>query len=118
MRHISVALDDDLLRAQLGRPVQVHRVDCFVGRQGEHSCHAALDGGVHDVLRAQDVGLDGLERVVLAHWHVLQRRGVDDDVRSARRPHEAGPVPDVADEVAHPTVLKLLTKLYLLQFVS
>jgi hypothetical protein len=49
---------------------------------------------------ADDVRLGGLERVVLAGRHLLQRRGVDDQIDAARGADQAVAVAHVAEEEA------------------
>ena len=51
-----------------------------------------------DVLGADDVRLDGLERVVLARGHLLERGGVDDHVDAARGDAQAVAVAHVAEQ--------------------
>ena len=81
---IGIGLHEHFLRAQLGGAVEIDRVDGLVGAEREDAAHALVDGGVDDVLAADDVGLDGFERVVLAGRNLLQGGGVDDDVTPAK----------------------------------
>jgi len=80
-----------------------------------------VNGHIDDVLGAEDVGLDGLERIVFRGRHLLEGRGVDDDVHSVEGPAEPLLVADVPDEVAHAGVLarrKRLGHLVLFQLVA
>lgn len=116
-RRVGVALDDDLLLAEFGGAVEVDRVDGLVGGEGHHLCDPGVDGAVDDVLGAEDVGLHGLEGVVLTGRHLLHGGGVDDDVDALAGPGHAGPVADVAEHVAHPTVAEAGAHLGLLELV-
>ena len=57
-------------------------------------------GGVHEVVRADDVRLHSLARVPFEAGQVLERRGVEDHVRTARPEHLVDPVgvTDVGDD--------------------
>ena len=59
---------------------------------------------VDHVLRAEDVGLDGLERVVLGGRHLLERGRVDDDVDAVEGAVQALAIAHVAEEVAQALV--------------
>ncbi len=61
------------------------------------------DRSIDDVLGAEDVRLDSLERVVLGSRDLLERRGMDDDVDVLERTAKARLVADVPDEVPHLT---------------
>ncbi len=115
---VGVALDDDLLLAELGGAVEVDRVHGLVGRQGHDLPDAGIDGAVHDVLSAEHVGLHGLEGVVLTGRHLLHGRGVDDHVDALAGPGHAGPVADVAEHVADLHVAEAGLHLRLLQLVA
>ena len=113
--------DEQLVARELGRAVEVDGAGGLVGREGDHALHAAVDGRLDHVLRAEDVGLDGLERVVLAHRHVLERRGVDHHVDALHRAVEPVAVTNVADEEPQLRVLVVredLLHLELLELVS
>ena len=71
-----------------------------------------------DVLGAEDVGLDRLERVVLADRHVLQRGGVDDHVGALDGATQPVAIADVTDEEAEPRVVELPLHLGLLELVA
>lgn len=59
--------------------------------------YAGVNGRVKDVVRANDVGLDGLHREKLAARDLLEGGGVEDVVHAAHRALERGPVAHVAD---------------------
>ena len=59
--------------------------------------YADINGRVKNVVRANDVGLDGLHREKLATRDLLEGGGVEDVVHAAHRALERGPVAHVAD---------------------
>lgn len=59
----------------------VRRVHRLVGGHHHEAAHAVFDRKVGQDLRAEDVVLDALARVVLHHRNVLVRRGVEDIFR-------------------------------------
>ena len=59
--------------------------------------YAGVNGRVKDVVRANDVGLDGLHREKLAARDLLEGGGVEDVVHAAHRALERGLVAHVAD---------------------
>lgn len=59
----------------------VRRVHSLVGGHHHEAANAVFDRKVGQDLRAEDVVLDALARVVLHHRHVLVRRGVEDIFR-------------------------------------
>ena len=62
----------------------VRRVHSLVGGHHHEAANAVFDRKVGQDLRAEDVVLDALARVVLHHRHVLVRRGVEDIFRKRR----------------------------------
>ncbi len=113
--------DEQLVARELGGAVEVDRAGGLVGGERDHALHAAVDRCLDHVLRAEDVGLDRLERVVLAHRHLLERRGVDHHVDVLHRTVEAVAVAHVADEEPQLRVLVVrerLLHLELLELVS
>src|SRR5262249_31116603 len=115
---VRVALDEDLLAAQLRRAVEVDRVHRLVGAEGDRARNARVERGVDDVLRSMHVRLYRFERVVLARVDLLHRRGVNDQVAAVGCAAQTSEVADVADEVADVVVLaKRRAELALLQLV-
>lgn len=92
---------DDRLHHGLGLAHGVDGVGGLVGGQASDAVHALLDGGVQDVVRADDVGSDGLHGEELAGGHLLQGGGVEDVVHAVHGVAHALGVADVADEEAH-----------------
>ncbi len=77
-----------------------HRVDgiCgLVGGKADDTLDTGVDGGIEDIVGADDIGLDGLHREELAARDLLERGCVEDVVHAAHRGPEGGPVADVAD---------------------
>lgn len=92
---------DDGLHHGLGLAHGVDGVCGLVGGQAHDAVHALLDGGVQHVVRADDVGSDGLHGEELAGGHLLQGGGVEDVVHAVHGVAHALGVADVADEEAH-----------------
>ncbi len=116
-----VGRHEQLVRAQLRRTVEVDRACRFVGRKSHHTTDFSVYGTFDDVLSAQDVRLDGLERVVLRYGHMLESRSVHDGIYPLHRPIQTVFVTHVADEVADGRVLVVredLRHLELLEFVA
>ena len=57
-------------------------------------------GGLDQIVGAEHVGAHRFHRVLLAGRHLLQRRGVEDDLRAAHRFVELGRAAHVADDEA------------------
>src|SRR5262245_14213659 len=115
---VDVALDEKLLAAQLGGAVQIDRVDRLVRADPDDALDALVDGGVDDVLRPEHIGLDRLERVVLARGNLLHRGGVEDDVHPVHGALEALAIAHVADEEAERRMAHARGHLGLLQLVA
>ena len=78
--------DEQLVGDELGRAVEVDRVGRLVGGERDHLLDVVRQRRVDDVLRAMDVGLDALQRVVFGRRHLLERRGVDHEVDAVASP--------------------------------
>ena len=92
---------DDGLHHGLGLAHGVDGVGGLVGGQAHDAVDALIDGGVQDVVRADDVGAHGLHGEELAGGHLLEGGGVEDVVHAVHGvAHRLG-VADVADEEAH-----------------
>lgn len=92
---------DDGLHHGLGLAHGVDGVGGLVGGQAHDAVHALLDGGVQDVVRADDVGSHGLHGEELAGGHLLEGGGVEDVVDPVHGVAHALGVADVADEEAN-----------------
>ena len=92
---------DDGLHHGLGLAHGVDGVCGLVGGQAHDAVDALLDGGVQDVVRADDVGAHGLHGEELAGGHLLEGGGVEDVVNAVHGVAHALGVADVADEEAH-----------------
>ena len=90
----------ELLREQLAGAHDRGRVGGLVGRGEDHRLDIGGQAGVDHVLRAADVRLGDLERVVLARFDVLQRSAVEDDVDVLGGAHQPIAIADVAHEEA------------------
>jgi hypothetical protein len=115
---IGVAIDEELVADQLRRAIQVDRAARLVGRQRDDALDSAVNRGVDDVLRTVDIRLDRLEWVVLGGRHLLEGRGVDDEVDAMERAVKSVAIADVTDEEPQaPFVGVALLHLELLQLV-
>ena len=114
-------MDKELFGTKLGSAIQVHRIDRFVSAERKNLLHALIDGGINDVLGADDIRLNCLKRVILASRHLLEGRRVDHDVHAMKRPLHPIQVAHVSDKIAnrHRAVLrKHLPHFMLLEFIA
>ena len=58
----------------------VDGIGCLVRREADHALHSCVDGGVQNVVRADDVGAHSLHGEELAGGYLLERSGVEDIV--------------------------------------
>ena len=90
----------------------VYRVSSLVGGKADDAFNALVYRGVKDIVRADDVCLDGFHWEELAAGDLLQGGRVEDVVYSAHCALEAGPVADIAnvelDLVCHVRVFGLV----------
>lgn len=70
----------------------VRRVHSLIGGHHHEAANAVFDRKVGQDLRAEDVVLDALARIVLHHRNVLVRRGVEDIFRKERFEYVLHPV--------------------------
>ena len=63
---VGIRLYEQLLSHELGGTVEVDRVDCLVRAECNHSTHTSVERRLYDIPRADDIGHDGFNRVVLA----------------------------------------------------
>jgi hypothetical protein len=111
-------LREQLLGAQLGRAVEVDRVDGLVGAERERERDVVVDRRRDHVLGADHVRLNRLERVVLTRRHLLERGGVDDHVDAAGGEPHAVAVAYVTEQQPHAVVLERALELRLLELVT
>ena len=68
---------DDVLHHRLGDAHGVDGIGGLVGGQADDALHARVNGGVQDIVRADDVRLHGLHREELAGGHLfLKEQGI------------------------------------------
>ena len=103
---VGVGRDEQLVGAQLARAVQIDRVGRLVGAERDDLRHARVERGVDDVLRANHVRLDELERVVFGRGHLLERRRVNDDVDALERAPEAVAIAHVAEKETQARIVR------------
>ena len=94
---VSALRDGDLLLEGLADAHGVDGIGGLVGGKADDTLDACVDGRVEDVIRADDVGLDGLHREEFAARDLLEGGGVEDVVHAAHSALERGLVAHVAD---------------------
>ena len=78
----------------------------FVGAEN-HPRDAVLDRRAQDVVRSEDISLDGLHGMELAGGNLLQRRGVKDEIDAGHRVMPIPPkVANIADVIAEPLIVE------------
>ena len=88
---------DDVLHHRLGDAHGVDGIGGLVGGQADDALHARVNGGVQDIVRADDVRLHGLHREELAGGHLFQRCRVEDVVDAGHGIPDGLRVAHVAD---------------------
>ena len=94
--HTGVGVDD-VLHHGLGDAHGVDGIGGLVGGQADDTLHTGVNGGVKDVVRADDIGLDGLHGEELAGGDLLQGSGVEDVVHAGHGVLDGLGIPDIAD---------------------
>ena len=86
-----------MLHHGLGDAHGVDGVGGLVGGQADHPLDPGINGGVEYVVRADDVGLDGLHGEELAGGNLLQGGGVEDVVHAGHGIPDGLGIADIAD---------------------
>ena len=94
--HAGVGVDD-VLHHGLGDAHGVDGVGGLVGGQADDTLDTCINGGVEDVIGADDIGLDGLHGEELAGGDLLQSSGVEDVVHAGHGVLDGLGVADIAD---------------------
>ena len=94
--HTGVGVDD-VLHHGLGDAHSVDGIGCLVGGQADNTLDASVNGGVEDVVGADDIGLDGLHGEELAGGDLLQGSGVEDVVHAGHGVLDGLGIADIAD---------------------
>ena len=116
-----VGRGEQLVRAELGRTVQIDRGGRLVSRQRDDTRHVRIQARLDQVLGTEYVGLDAFKRIVLGGRHLLQRRGVDHNVDPLQCPTNPVSIAHVANEVTQLRIFlgrENLRHLELLKLVS
>ena len=88
---------DDVLHHGLGDAHGIDGISCLVGGQTDNTLHTCVNGGVENVVRADDIGLNGLHGEELAGGDLLQGSGVEDVVYAGHGVLDGLGVADIAD---------------------
>ena len=116
---VGVGLHDQLLGSQLGGPIEIDRVDRLVGAQRQHPPHPLINGSINDVASTDDIGLNGLKRVVLAGGNLFERGRMHHDGDPGEGPLQAGSVAHVSNEVTQAEMIQSRgAHIVLLEFVT
>src|SRR5215469_523293 len=75
---LAVRLNKHLLHTELGRAIYIHRADRLIRAERNYAANTPGYGCVNHLLRAQDVRLDGLKRLLFAGWDLFQGGSVHD----------------------------------------
>ena len=94
--HTGVGIDD-VLHHGLGDAHGIDGIGGLVGGQADNTLDASVNGGVEDVIGADDIGLDGLHGEELAGGDLLQGSGVEDVVHAGHCVLDGLGIPDIAD---------------------
>ena len=98
---IGVRRKHQLLHGQLRRAIEIDGVHSFVGGDGDDTPNATLECCFDDILCAQDVRPDGLERVLFKRGNLLQRGGMHHVVDAVERPEQPFLVTHIPQKVAN-----------------
>ena len=79
---VTTLSDSDLLLHGLGDTHGVDGIGGLVGGEADDGTYASLDGGGQDIIRADDIGLDGLHREELTARDLLQCCGMEDVIHT------------------------------------
>ena len=94
--HTGVGVDD-VLHHGLGDAHGIDGIGCLVGGQADDTLDASVNGGVEDVIGADDIGLNRLHGEELAGGDLLQGSGVEDVVHAGHGILDGLGIPDIAD---------------------
>ena len=81
----------------LGQTQHRHRLDRLVGRDHHHRACARRQCRIGDIHRSENIGLDAFAPVAFENRHMLEGRGVKDDIRLefAHQPQDALAIADI-----------------------
>src|SRR5581483_9926086 len=116
---VGIGLNEHFFRAQLGGAVQIYWIHSLIRTQCQHPLHTLVDGSVDDITASHDVGLDGLERVVLAGGNLFQRGRVNHYSNPGECPLKALRIANIADEISQAGMVEPRgAHIVLLQFIA
>ena len=98
--HTGVGVDN-VLHHSLGDTHSVDGVSSLVGGQADNTLDASVNSGVQHVIRADDVGLNGLHGEELAGGNLLQSGSVEDVVNTGHCVTDGLGVADITDVELH-----------------
>ena len=110
--------DGDLLHEGLGHTHRVDRVGGLVRGEDDDILHPVRNRALNDIVRADDIGIDGLEREELATRHLLQGRRREDVVHALHDAINRLPVTHIADVELDVRRLQLVPHIVLLLLIT
>ena len=122
-RHAGIGVDHALHHG-LADAHGVDGIGRLVCRQADHALHPRVDGGVEDVIGADDVRAHGLHGEELAGGNLLERCGMKDVVHARHGVTDGLGIADITDVKLHllgvlrVLCLKLMTHIVLLLLVT
>jgi len=115
---------DDVLHHGLGDTHSVDGVGRLIRGQADNTLDASVNSGVQDVIRTDDVGLDGLHGEELAGRNLLQSSSMEDVVNTGHCVTDGLRIADITDVeldllgILRMLGLKLMTHIVLLLFIT
>src|ERR1700722_4162315 len=116
---VGIRVHKHFFGAELGRAVEINRIDGFVGAEGENTAHTLIDGRINHVAAAHDVGLNRFKGVVLTSGNLLKGSGVYNYRYASQRALDSFYVSHIPNEITQTGMVKSRSShLMLLQLVA
>jgi hypothetical protein len=110
--------DEYLFRREFGRPIEIDRIACFVGRERDDLFHFGAQSRENNVLCAIDIGLDAFHWIIFGDRNMLHRRRVNYNIDVALGNFEPAAIAHVANKKANAGIRDFLGHLGLFEFVA
>ena len=110
--------NEKFITRQFCRTVKVDRTCRFIGREGNHLLHPAIDRRIDHKFRTVDIGIYTLHRIVFGNMHMLHRRRMHDKIYPLHRFTQPLKITHIPDKKAHTRIRKLLRHLKMFLFIT